>query len=112
MRNPVHSQVKKPTVSSRLFSFISVFLLGLGAIIFLVARLRDRYVEYYIKQGLLLTFLVLLLVLIAVIPFGVILTIIGLFITVILWIIGWVYALSGKEKPIPLIGHFADNFKI
>lgn len=104
--------MKKPTVSSRLFSFISVFLLGLGVIMCLVAGRRDRYVEYYVKQGLLLTFLILLLLLIAAIPFGVILTIIGLLITFVLWIIGWVYALSGEEKPIPLIGQFADKFKI
>ncbi|MBI4150963.1 hypothetical protein HY492_02445 [Candidatus Woesearchaeota archaeon] len=35
---------------------------------------------------------------------------IGNLVVLVLWIIGIINALSGKEKPLPLIGKFADKF--
>ena len=32
-------------------------------------------------------------------------------ILLVLWLMGWIFALSGKEKPIPIVGKYAEMFK-
>jgi uncharacterized membrane protein len=97
---------------SRFFAFISVFLLALGVAIALVARRGDVYAKYYMRQGLVLTMAIIALVLVVVVPFGVILTFLGLLLMISLWVIGWLHALSGEEMPIPLIGKLGEKLKL
>ncbi|VVB81582.1 Uncharacterised protein [uncultured archaeon] len=100
---------------SKLFAFLGVFLGIVGFVIVLLTRKTDKYAMYYAKQGLVLSVIWIILYVV-----GTFLPIIGWFIILpigsilmlVLWIIGIVYSLSGKEKPIPIIGMLADKFKI
>lgn len=75
---------------------------------------NDPFVKFHVKQGL-----VLLLLCIAVSILGSIIPFIGWFIiaplgsifALVLFIMGIINAANGVEKPLPLIGAIADNFK-
>jgi len=75
---------------------------------------KDAFVKYHTKQGLVLFLLaVLISVVDQIIPFYFWFTInwilsLG---TLVLLIIGISNALGGREKPLPLVGGFADVFK-
>lgn len=99
---------------SKLFAFLGVFLGIIGFIIVILVRKTDKYAMYYAKQGLVLG---ILGVAISVLQFILLITIIGAVLIpilwlglFILWIIGIVNSLSGKEKPVPIIGRFAEKF--
>lgn len=74
---------------------------------------NDPFVKYHVKQGLVLFIAaVIAWLIISVLP------IIGLLISpilniaiIVLLIIGIMNAVNGVEKPLPLIGTFAKNFK-
>lgn len=71
----------------------------------------DPFVKYHVKQGLVLFLTAIVLGFISLIPFIFLFSwilYIGLF---ILFIIGVLNAINGKQKPLPLIGQFADKFK-
>ena len=105
----------KELEEGKVFAFLGVFLTIIGFIIVLLAKKDNKYALYYAKQGL-----VLFIAWVIIAILGSIIPIIGWFIILpigyllmfILWIIGIVYSLSGEEKPIPLIGQFADKFNI
>ena len=100
---------------SKTFAFLGVFLWILGFLIVLLTRKDDKYAMFYAKQGL-----ILFIAAIVVSVVGTIIPLIGWFvilpvgniILLVLWIIGWVNALSGKEKYIPWIDKLADKFNI
>lgn len=78
------------------------------------ATKKSSFVKYHVKQGLTLFLLVVLINVIGwVFPFYLWFQISWLlsFGTLILLIIGISNAVSGKEKPLPVIGQFADYFK-
>ena len=98
---------------SKAFAFLGVFLGIIGFVIVLLAKKTDKYAMFYAKQGLVLTIAYVIIWVIAIIPIlGWLVAIIGSIILLILWIIGWVYALSGEKKYIPIIGKYADKFDI
>ncbi len=74
---------------------------------------NDPFVKYHVKQGLILFICaVAVWLVINVIP------IIGLLIApildialIVLLVIGIINAVNGAEKPLPLVGSFAENFK-
>jgi len=72
---------------------------------------NDPFVKYHVKQGLILFIVAFILMVISLVPvirwFSWLLNI-GLF---VLFIIGILNALNGREKQLPLIGKFAENFK-
>lgn len=100
---------------SNIYAFIATFFSIIGFIVALIAWKKDKYVMFYAKQSLVL-FIVYIIVYIV----GLILVwipILGwlvmavLNITVlILWIMTWIYALSGKMKDVWLIGSYAKNW--
>jgi uncharacterized membrane protein len=101
---------------SRIFAFLATFLSIVGFLIALLVKKEDKYVMFYAKQSLVLFigFIIAgivngILQLIPVLGF-IISSIISLFMT-ILWIFSWVYALSEKEKELPIIGQYAKNLK-
>lgn len=102
---------------SKIFAFLAVFLSIIGFIIALVAKKDNKYVMFYAKQSLIL-FIAFVLFGIASAILGII-PVIGWLISgaiylllVIAWIMGWVYALSGEEKQIPVIGQYAEKIKL
>ncbi|MBU2561383.1 MAG: DUF4870 domain-containing protein [Nanoarchaeota archaeon] len=108
-----HKAGSKEVEEGKIFAFLGVFLTIIGFIIVLLAKKDNKYAMYYAKQGLVLFIAYVILWIIGIIPIlGWIIAILGSILLLILWIIGWVYALSGEEKPIPIIGQFADKFNI
>jgi uncharacterized membrane protein len=73
---------------------------------------KDPFVKYHVKQGLVLFIGYIVEVFVGIIPFigWVITPILGV-ILFVLFIIGIMNAVAGKEKPLPLIGSYANNFK-
>jgi len=89
----------------KLFAFIGIFLPIVGFIVVLIAKNDNRYAMYYAKQGLLLGILFILFLLLGLEPtIGWIISVLGLIVILVLWIIGLIYSVSGQEKPIPFIG--------
>ena len=75
---------------------------------FLTDAKNDPFVKFHIKQGLVLLISYIIVSFIIWIPLvGWILGIIMF----ILFIMGLINALGGKETPLPVIGKFAENFK-
>jgi uncharacterized membrane protein len=100
---------------SKGFAFIATFLSIVGFIVALIVRKNDKYVMFYAKQSLVLfIFSAIIGVLASIFAF---LPLIGTLIvgvvnvlTFVLWVLSWVYALSGKMKELPLIGSYANKF--
>ena len=102
---------------SKTFAFLAIFLGLVGFIIALVTKKDDKYVMFYAKQSL-----ALIIVAVGLYIIGFVLSIvtlgIGFFflfpiiwlIIAVLWFIGWLNALSGQEKYIPVIGRLGDKF--
>ena len=99
---------------SKLFAFFAVFLTIIGFIIALIAKRDDPYVMFYAKQGLVLFIAQVIISILAAIPFlgwfllGPILWVIF----VVVWIMAWINALSGKKKDTWLIGEFAKKIRL
>jgi uncharacterized membrane protein len=110
-----HAPSSKEVEEGKVFAFLGVFLTIIGFIIVLLAKKDNKYAMYYAKQGLVLFIAAVIVGIVgSIIPFlgWFVILPIGNIIILILWIIGWINALSGKEKPIPWIGQFADKFNI
>jgi uncharacterized membrane protein len=115
-KKPIKKQTKK-TGDSKTQAFVATFLSIIGFIIALLAWKDDKYTMYYAKQSLVvfITWVVVGLVgwVIGRAPIigPVIVWVLGVFILV-LWIISWIYALSGKEKEVPIVGMFAEKINL
>jgi uncharacterized membrane protein len=102
---------------SKTYAFLATFFSIFGFIFAILTKKDDKYVMHYAKQSLVLFIAWVILAIIAGIfgriPFigWIISSVIYLLIT-ILWIISWVYALSGKEQYVPVIGKFGDKFNL
>lgn len=74
---------------------------------------KDSFVKFHIKQGLVLLIFAVIVNIIWVIPIlGWIVGAIGNIILLVLIIMGLINSASGKEEKLPLIGQFAESFKI
>lgn len=72
----------------------------------------DPFVKFHVKQGLILLISFIVAYLVVVIPFiGPTLRWLAQAFLFALLVIGIIHALRGEEKPLPLIGKFAENFK-
>lgn len=95
------------------WAVVGVALPLLGYVILLLAKKGGAYAQHYAKQGIAL-FLAWVILVVAGIIFGMV----GLgivawvlrIIVIILWVLGIVYALSGKKQSLPVIGEFAKRF--
>lgn len=80
-----------------------------------LAAKEDTFVKYHVKQGLVLFALEIAVWLVShfvfFYPLWALLELVNLGI-LILAIVGIVNAAKGEEKPLPLVGHFADSFSI
>ena len=105
------------TDDSKLFAFLGILLTLIGFIIVLATKKDDKYAMYYGKQGLIL-FIVgviagIVMLIVSWIPvFGLIIYWLLWLCLVLIWVVGMIYALSGEEKELPLIGKYADMVKI
>ncbi len=103
-RNDQSSSVSQEEKNIAVLSYL--FLL------FLVPLLLKRdsdFAQFHAKQGLVLAIAWFVVMIFGMIPFvGMLLWLFCL----VLSIIGIVNALSGQKKPLPVIGKYADSFKI
>jgi uncharacterized membrane protein len=109
---------KKETTNSstgdaKLFAFLATFLSIVGFIIALIAKKEDKYIMFYAKQSLVVFIVGVIAWVVMIIPVlgWVIGAIIQIF-YVVLWVISWIYALSGEEKEVPLVGKYAQSIKL
>jgi uncharacterized membrane protein len=117
VRRAVKKEETKEKDDSKLFAFLATLLSIVGFIIALVAKKDDKYVMFYAKQSLVI-FIASVIVWIVGLVLG-LMPIIGKIISVVLnvliavlWLLSWLYALSGKEKEVPLVGKYARNIKL
>jgi uncharacterized membrane protein len=101
---------------SKTYAFLATFLSIIGFVIALVTKKDDEYVMYYAKQSL----VIFIIAVIAGIINSILMWIpfLGWFIIAIinialflLWLVSWIYALSGEKKTIPIVSDYAQKFK-
>ena len=111
MPRPIKKEKKED--DSKLFAFLATFLSIIGFIIALIAKKDDKYVMHYAKQSLVIFIVFIIAIIGGWLPFiGVVVKLIINIIGAILWIISWIYALSGEFKKVPLIGDYAEGVKV
>lgn len=104
---------QKKTDDSKLFAFFATFLSIVGFIIALIAKKDDKYVMHYAKQSAIIFIVFVIAAAVGWIPFiGSIIKVVVNIIGLLLWIISWVYALSGEIKDVPIVGEYANKLKI
>ena len=90
---------------------VLVYLGILIIIPFLTDAKNDPFVKFHLKQGLVLIIVEVIAMFINVIPFlGWIVGFILWIYSVVMVIIGIISVLSGKQKPLPIIGKFGEKF--
>ena len=88
-----------------LFAFLATFLSIVGFVIALVLKKDDKYVMFYAKQSLIVFIAFIIADETHLIPFiGNVIYPVAYAASLILWVISFVYALSGDMKKIPYIG--------
>ncbi|MFT4326635.1 MAG: DUF4870 domain-containing protein [Candidatus Woesearchaeota archaeon] len=98
---------------SKMWAFLGTFLTWLGFVIVLLAKKDDKYALYYAKQGLVVGILGIAISFVGWFPFigWVTAPILGLLVF-ILWIVSWINALSGTEKPLPVLQPLVDKITV
>lgn len=96
-------------------SAIIAYLTVIGLIIAFVmnSEKKDTFTSYHIRQSLGIMLTGLAIGIINIIPvIGWIISILGFFVMLYMWIKGLLSAINGTEKPIPLLGKkYAEWFK-
>ena len=99
-----------------LFAFLATFLSIIGFIIALIAKKNDKYVMFYAKQSLVVFIVgavlgVITKILMFIPIIGAIINVAVGIIVFILWLVSCIYALSGEEKEVPVVGIYGRKFK-
>jgi len=98
-------------------AFVTTFFSIFGFIIYLLVWKKDNYVKYYAKQSLVVFIFAIIAsavstltewipVMGGLISFGVNV------LAILVWIYSWAYALSGKQKEVPIIGEYAKKIDL
>jgi uncharacterized membrane protein len=98
-------------------AFIATFFSIMGFIIYLLAWKKDKYTKFYAKQSLVVFIFAVIgsavSTIVGWIPVIGGLIAAGVNLLVILsWIYSWSYALSGKQKEVPVIGEYAKKIDL
>ena len=96
---------------SKLWAFLATFLSIVGFVLALIVKRDDDYVMYYAKQSLMIFIIMVIANVALIVPLlGFVVWAILYLASVVLWLISWIYALSGTKKPVPLVGKTAENW--
>ncbi len=101
----------------KVHAFLTAFLSIVGFLIALIAWKDEEYTMFYAKQSLII-FLAMIFAQLVTIAFnwtfliGDIISFVLWAFVIILWVLSWIYALSGKTSEVPLIGAWANKLKI
>ena len=101
MENEVTKNTQDKTIA------IVAYLTVIGLVVALVMNneKKDLFSTYHIRQSLGLVLTSIALSLINVIPvLGWIVSLVGAFILLYMWIIGLLNAINGRERPVPILG--------
>jgi uncharacterized membrane protein len=98
--------LEKFNIKSRLFAFLAFFIPILGSFLALIFEGEDKYIVFYSKQGFI--FGVLILGIFSFFSFFIRGKIVG--IMFIVWAIGCIFALLGKEGGLPILRSIANKF--
>lgn len=104
----------KEMEEGKIFAFLAYLLSIIGFLIVLLAKKKNKFAMYHAKQSLVL-FIVYMIgwVVLVFIPFlGWSLLPIWWVLMVVMTIIGIINALTGKTKPLPIIGKYAKKIKL
>ena len=97
--------------SKNMIAVLSYF--GILVIIPLLVAKEDEFVKYHVKQGLVLLIAGFVLMFVSIIPLlGWIIGLLGWIFLIVLAVMGIVNVVGGKKKELPIIGQYADKFKI
>ncbi len=108
---PVPSADQKDIQENKAITILSY--IGILCLIPLLAKKDSKFAQFHAKQGLVLLISWIILSVIFVVPFlGWVVGFIGYIVLLILMIMGIINVLSGKMTPLPIIGGFAEKFKI
>jgi len=115
-RKGVKKKPKKRKIDgeTKFLAFLGIFLPMVGYLINLIIRHDDDYVMYYSKQGLVLFVFGLILELVVVLLQTLIINLTFLdsllwIFLVIIWVVGWMNALSGEKKSTIIIGDLVEK---
>ena len=98
---------------SKLWAFLAYLLSVIGFLLVMLTRKDDVYARYHAKQSLLLFLASIVVLIIKMIPFiGWLVAWVLSILLLILWILGMINALNGKQVPLPVIGHLADKISL
>jgi uncharacterized membrane protein len=101
MENEVTKNTQDKTIA--IVAYLTV--IGLVVAFVLNNEKKDPFATYHIKQSLGLVLTSIALSLINVIPvLGWIVSLVGAFILLYMWIIGLLNAINGRERPVPILG--------
>lgn len=110
-KTTVESQLTTEKSNTAVIAYLTV----IGLIIAFVMNndKKEPFASYHIRQSLGLMITGLALSLINIIPvLGWVVSIVGFFIILYMWIMGLLNAINGREKPMPILGKkYAEWFK-
>jgi|SRR3989344_197561 len=108
---------KKKEGDSKLFAFLATFFSIIGFIIALILKRDDKYVMFYAKQSLVIFIIAIIAgiidkLLFFVLVIGDIISTALSLLVLLIWLMSWIYSLSGEMKSVPLIGEYAKKIKL
>jgi len=103
------------TDEGKLFAFLAYLLGIIGFIIVLVAKKDNKFAMFHAKQSLVLFLGWIISGVVWVLPIPVVHALVSgilYLLLLILWIMGMVFALTGQEKQLPVVGQIAAQLNI
>jgi len=101
--NTSNASIKGEGKTTAIIAYITI--IGLVIAFVMNNDKKNAFTSYHIRQSLGLALVALALSLINVIPIlGWIISFLGFFVILFMWIMGLVNAINGKEKPLPILG--------
>jgi len=102
---------------SKLTAWVTTFLSIIGFILAIILWKKDKYTMYYARQSISLFVIAIIIAVVNVvlvfIPFiGVVLVNLLNILVFVLWLLTWIFALTGEKKKIFLVSDLAEKFKI
>ncbi|HHX31675.1 MAG: hypothetical protein GX670_10190 [Bacteroidales bacterium] len=101
----MENEVTRDTQDKTIAIVAYLTIIGLVVALVLNNEKRDLFAKYHIRQSLGLVLTSLALSLINVIPIlGWIVSMVGAFVLLYMWVMGLLNAINGREKPVPILG--------
>lgn len=115
-KKAVNTKVAKKTDDKVIFAFLATFLSIIGFLVAVLAKKDDEYVMFYAKQSLVIFVMAIVsAIVIAIVRWipviGWILSFFLQVVVIVMWILSWLYALTGEMKYVPMVENWANKIK-